>query len=95
MCVPPLCPGATHRHHAMNSAAVLLYAFTSGELQSTLSLHTTSSPLYVPEVSVHTYTYAVPIVSNCSISISIHRYTVQVTIYKYVYIPIVSQCFYV
>ena len=30
----PLCPGiAMHRHHAMNSAAVLLYAFTSGQLK--------------------------------------------------------------
>lgn len=30
----PLCPGiAMLRHHAMNSAAVLLYAFTSGQLK--------------------------------------------------------------
>ena len=32
--LPVLCSGIPmHRHHAMNSAAVLLYAFTSGELK--------------------------------------------------------------
>ena len=30
-----LCAATMHRHHAMNSAAVLLYAFTSGEPNST------------------------------------------------------------